>query len=152
MPARNLTFKPNYLYHIYNRGFLKIPIFKTDSDCKKFCDKLNTYSAKFKINICSYALMENHFHFLISQKKDGNVKNFMRILQQSYATYFNIKYHRKGALFEGRFKANPIDKITYFTEMQKYIANNPIKALKNMPYETLIRSSLLKPGHHYPRN
>ncbi len=151
MPIRKITFETSNYYHVYNRGFMKIPIFKTDRDCERFCSKIDFYSIKYGVNILSYALMDNHFHFLISQNTNGSIQNFMQKLQQSYATYFNIKYRRRGPLFEGRFQAKVIDTIDYFIDIQKYISNNPIKALKNVPEGTRIRSSLVKPGLHFER-
>ena len=84
-------------------------------------------------------------------KKEGGIENFMRKLQQSHAIYSNIKYKKKGPVFGGRFKAKPVTKNDYYREIQRYIANNPIKAKISTEENSLINSSstipLYTPGH-----
>lgn len=121
-------FKNHQFYHVYNQGFEKMMIFKTNRDLEKFEYKMEYYSAKYKIFIKDYALMGNHFHLLLKQLQGESVSKFMQKLQQSFAMYSNIKYRRRGPLFNGRFKAKSVTDMEYYLEIQKYIANNPVKA------------------------
>ena len=116
-----------HYYHIYNRGFAKMKIFKNTKDCEKFLKQTEKYSKKYNINILSYALMENHFHFLLTQKEAGAISKFMQKLQQSFGMHFNIKYDRRGPVFDSRFKSKIISDYEYFEEIKKYIYSNPIK-------------------------
>lgn len=103
-------------------------IFVAISDIQKFEYKMRYYSEKYGVRVQDYALMGNHFHFLLMQIRGGDVSKFMQKLKQSYATYFNIKYQRRGPVFDGRFKAKPITDMKYYLEIQRYIASNPVKA------------------------
>ncbi len=95
---------------------------------KRFVRKITYYALKFDIDICSYAIMTNHFHFLIkSRGGEKQIVEFLKRLQQSHSTYFNIKYQRTGYLFESRYKAKATTKKDYFYEVQKYISKNPLK-------------------------
>lgn len=130
-------------YHVYNRGFLKQPIFKNNKDCRRFIALINKYQKKYKIQIESRAMMENHMHFLMIQKDEESIKKFMQYLQMAYALYFNIKYHREGPLFESRFKAKPVTEESYYIEIRRYIANNPLEKVLEITTKgnSLINSS-----------
>lgn len=124
---------PNYC-HVYNRGIEKRVIFNDSEDYNTFTKYLKEYlslpidptTAKrdFTINgrmfkgvphqpknyhtqleLVSYSLMPNHFHLLIREVSNGIVERFMRSLCTRYSMYFNKKYKRTGALFEGPYKS-----------------------------------------------
>ena len=114
-------------------------IFKSDSDCYRFIDAMWFYSKRFNVKLFNYSLMSNHFHFLA---KGEGIGRFMKALGQSYATYFNIKYGRRGHVFDGRYNSIVITKEEYFRGLQKYISMNPVKFMKNMPEGTEINSSV----------
>ena len=61
-------------------------------------------SAKLVEFIC-YCLNPNHFHFLLEQKEDKGIEQFMHRLSTGYTNYFNKKRKRSGALFQGRYSA-----------------------------------------------
>ena len=50
----------------------------------------------------------------------------MHRLGMGYAKYFNLKYTRTGALFEGRYKAVPIRDEAHFIHVPYYIHCNPL--------------------------
>jgi len=78
------------------------------------------------VEIICFCLMPNHFHLLVKQLKDGGISLFMKKLGAGYTGYFNEKYERSGALFQGRFKTKHIDNDAYLTHLTKYIHLNPI--------------------------
>ena len=54
---------------------------------------------------------------------------FMKKINMAYAKYFNIKYERSGALFQGRYKSRHIDEDNYLRHMPHYIHLNPLDML-----------------------
>lgn len=82
---------------------------------------------RFGWSITAWVLMTNHFHLVI-QTPDPNLSKGMQWLNGKYAGWFNRQYKRSGHLFQGRFKSFLIDKETYFTEVQRYVALNPVRA------------------------
>jgi len=56
------------------------------------------------------------------------LSRLMQILQFRYTRNFNIKYKKRGNLFQGRYKAILCDKDSYFMELSSYIHLNPVRA------------------------
>ncbi len=77
------------------------------------------------VEIISYCLMPTHVHFVLQQLQDGGIENFMRLLSNSYACYFNTKYKRKGPLWVGRFKAVLIETDEQLIHLTRYVHLNP---------------------------
>jgi len=122
-----------------------MPIFLTPRDHTRFLDTLKHYldvniDIRFSkssredyikpkeqiVDIVSYCLMPNHFHFLLKQNEDNGIMNFIRKSTNSYAKYFNIKRKRKGPLFEGKFKAVRVESNEQLLHLTRYIHLNPL--------------------------
>jgi len=141
------------IFHILNRGVDKRNIFLDDHDYFRFIHNLFEFNdpspvfnlgyflnrnqsidlrsryvkrRKLIVEILAFCLMPNHFHLLIRQKEDGGITKFMRKLGIGYAKYFNQKYQRIGALFQGRYKAVPVSRGSHFIHLPYYIHFNPL--------------------------
>ena len=53
--------------------------------------------------------MENHYHLLLKELRDGNITKFMRKLNTGMANYINTKYNQVGSLFQGNYKSRVIE-------------------------------------------
>ena len=141
-------------YHIYNRGVDKRNVFIDDYDLERFfqgMDEFNTvnpigslYESSFLdqsvrakrknkslIKFIAYCLNPNHYHFILQQITDGGITEFMKRLNGGYTWYFNNKYKRSGALFQGRFKAVHVDTNKYLLHLSIYVNLNNL--VHNLP-------------------
>jgi len=57
------------------------------------------------VDILAFVLMPNHYHLLVMPRQDDAISLFMKKLNMGYAKYFNEKYDRSGALFQGEYKS-----------------------------------------------
>jgi len=137
MPKIERNISSRSIHHVYNRSVDKQTIFFTDSDYNRFLDKIEQYKVKYNVELLVFAILPNHFHFLIKEpdstpgvekgvEKSGIVE-FIRCLTNAYAKYFNIKYGRSGSLFESRFKSKLVSDDEYFNQLVFYITHNPVK-------------------------
>lgn len=149
MPAKNVvkTYIENGYYHVYNRGVEKRNIFLDKQDCAVLLHYLKMYLAPIdeikklsdlnisvnrfiplnlsqEIDLLSFSLMPNHFHFLLKQSTRDGITKFLRRLATSYVMYFNKKYKRVGALFQGTYKGTLIDSDEYLLHLSRYIHLN----------------------------
>lgn len=149
MPGRIAPLEINEYYHVFNRGVEKRTIFILPREYKRFIRTFYYYQflgikpkfsnfTKSKLNlfnpiqgnklveIVSYCLMPNHFHFLVRQLKTNGISVFVSQFCNSYTKYFNAKYKRIGPLFQGRFKAVRIENDEQLVHVSRYIHINPI--------------------------
>ena len=165
MPTnRKLVFANDEIYHIFNRGVEKRPIFmdkrelargiKTldyyrfanlplklskflalpESEKSKFIQKVHDKNQKV-VQILSFCLMPNHFHFLLKQKKENGISIFAANFTNSYTKYFNTKHERVGPLFQGAFKAVRIESEEQLMHVSRYIHLNPVSSFLVKPEE-----------------
>jgi len=143
------------IYHIYNRGTEKRNIFLDDADYLRFIHDLfefndenpafnigylfnkgyidvrrryieNREKRKLLVEILAFCLMPNHYHLLLKPKKDAGVAEFIKKINGGYAKYFNNKYKRGGALFQGKYKSILIKNESHFIHLPYYIHLNPL--------------------------
>lgn len=141
MPAKNSvkTFIENCYYHVYNRGVEQRNIFLDDLDFRMFLFQLKYYletpskddikqqrrTLSKEIVLIAYCLMPNHFHILLKQLSRNGMTKLLRAVCTNYACYFNRRYNRVGTLFQGKYKAVPIELDPYFLHVSRYIHLNP---------------------------
>ncbi len=93
---------------------------------------LNNFSDTMKL--LAYALMPNHFHFLVQQKENWVIGTFMNSFCTRYTMYFNRKYKRVGPLYQDVYKAVLIAKDEQLLEVSRYIHRNPL-AFQGQPLQ-----------------
>lgn len=142
---RKVKFVNEEYYHIFNCGVDKRIVYQGLSDLDRFfisMQEFNTiepigsiYENRFHKNklgnsvpklvdfIC-YCLNPNHYHFILQQVADKGVEKFMHKLGLGYTNFFNKKYKRSGALFQGKFKAVHINSNEYLLHVSAYVNLN----------------------------
>ena len=78
------------------------------------------------VDIHGWCLMKNHYHLLLSERRAGGVTQFLRKLNVGYANYFNERYARSGALFQGRTKKVLVEREVHFLYILHYLHLNPL--------------------------
>lgn len=117
---------PGAFYHIIQRGNERKDIFISEQDRVKFYEYLAALHTRYKVNIHTYCLMNNHYH-LILETENANLTKAMHYLNTSYTVYFNVKRKRAGHLFQGRYKAILVEADEYLHQLSRYIHLNPVR-------------------------
>lgn len=152
---RKLT-HPNLVSHVTQRAAGKDPLFIEESDYLFMLANLKDISKKRSLDIYAFCFMPNHVHLLLSPRIVG-LQESMRDLFSRYATWFNIKYERKGHLFAGPYRQSVCLDDAYLLAASLYIHMNPVHSgLINDPteyrwssinlYHNEIASSFIRPG------
>jgi putative transposase len=157
MAIRAVAFAPGEIFHCFNRGVDKRTIFEDQLDYVYFLKMLRHFNSsevsgslkslvnKAQINppvtILSYCLLPNHYHLVLRcNDVDGGMSKYMQRVGGGYTMYFNQKYERSGALFQGKFKANHIDSDEYLKHILAYVGfNNTVHSISD---KNLYRASI----------
>jgi len=146
---RKTTFAPGEYYHLYNRGVDKRTVFTRPAEYERFLAYLfllnDTERNRFEyllasrrpiweakphkplVGIGAYCLMPNHFHLYVTPLAEDGVSKFMQRVQTAYTMYFNKKHERSGALFQGTFKSQHVEREGHAKYLFSYIHLNPAK-------------------------
>lgn len=128
MPRTNRKYKPNYYYHIYNRGNNKEQVFLYAEDKRLFISLLYQNIRKTDLLLDCFCIMDNHFHAIIKIGKNPQIlSKCMQRITISYAMQINRKYKRRGHLFEGRYNAKILRYKKDVRNAREYIKKNPVE-------------------------
>lgn len=72
--------------------------------------------------------MTNHVHLLLTPEAADSLPRLMQSLGRRYVRYLNHAHGRTGTLWEGRYRAAPIDSEAYLLACCRYIELNPVRA------------------------
>lgn len=148
-------------YHVYNRGVDKRKIFDADGDVDEFLKCMRIFNrvdpiksikeleyedsecinSSPLVGIVGYCLNPTHFHFILEQLVDGGVSEFVKRVSARHTWVYNKRYKRKGALFQGRFKAKHVEDNNYLLHLSCYVNLNNLVHGIGVPDAELVRSS-----------
>ncbi len=129
------------LYHIIFRGISRQNIFEEAADYVKLKEIIKKAKEETKAEIYAYCFMTNHVHLFLKESTLGDISKIMSKILSHYATWFNIKYQRSGALFSNRYKSEAVEDERYYLGLIRYIHQNPLKAgivqtIEEYPYSS----------------
>lgn len=127
--ARRIT-QARYIYHVFNRATKGVRLFEAPADYFDFHALVRQAQSRTPIRILAYCLMPNHWHFLLWPFSDGDLSSFMKWLCTTHAARWNKArgLTGRGAVYQSRFKSNPIEHEPDLLRVWRYIERNPLKA------------------------
>jgi len=137
------------MYHVFDRGNRREPIFRVDHDFERFLLYLGDEVERRSWQCLSYCLIPNHYHFLV-ETPEPNLSEGMHRLNLRRAKRFNKEYGLLGHVFQGRFGSELIENELYLLSVLRYIARNPVNAglcsdLRDWPWSSYAESVAAAP-------
>jgi putative transposase len=118
------------VYHALNRGVARLPLFEKPADYDAFERVLAEALDRQPIRILAYVLMPNHWHFVLWPEGDHDLTTFCGWLTHTHTMRWHAHYHTSGTghLYQGRFKAFPVEAGDPFYTVCRYVERNPLRA------------------------
>ncbi len=135
----------NQLFHVYNRGNGKQPIFFDRKNYLFFLDKIRTHLLPV-CDLLAYCLMPNHFHLLIKadarslgSPDPDNARTYVQpfskgtqVMLSSYTRAIQKQENITGSLFQQKTKAKQVSSEWSWEDYSllcfRYILYNPVSA------------------------
>lgn len=83
---------------------------------------------RLPMRLTGYCLMSNHFHLVLWPHKDGDLSRWMQWLLTSHVRRYHRHYRGSGHVWQGRFKAFPIQADEHYWTVLRYVERNPLRA------------------------
>lgn len=115
-------------YHVLNRGNGRQQVFFKDGDYAAFLKALAHACLEIDMRVLAYCLMPNHFHLVLWPHGDGDLSRWMHWLSNAHVRRYQQHYKGSGHVWQGRFKAFPIQADAHLLTVVRYVERNPLRA------------------------
>ena len=154
MPRTARASAGGYCYHVLNRGNDRARVFHDEADYQAFLGLMGEAGLRVPMRVIGYCLMPNHFHLVVWPQGDGDLSRWMHWLMTAQVGRHRLIHQTSGHVWQGRFKAFPIQEDNHLRTALRYVERNPLRAelvtrAEDWPWSSLARPSgppALNPG------
>jgi putative transposase len=103
-------------------------VFHKAEDFAAFVRLFDEAHERCPMRVLAYCLMPNHFHLVLWPHEVGDLSRWMRWVQTTHVRRHHEHYHTSGHVWQGRFKAFPIQEDEHLLTVLRYVERNPFRA------------------------
>jgi REP-associated tyrosine transposase len=113
-----------------NRANRRDVIFWNDLDFAAFERVLFQAKSRFEMPLFDFVIMSNHWHLVVRPTAERQLSRFMHWLTMTHTQRWHCAHGTSGtgALYQGRYKALPVQSDRHFLTVAKYVERNPVRA------------------------
>jgi putative transposase len=115
-------------YHVINRGNARATVYHDENDYRAFLTLMKLASERVPMRVLAYCLMPNHFHLVLWSYTDGDISRWMHWLLTAHTKRHHRLRRTSGRIWQGRFKAFPIQQDRHLLTVMRYVERNPLRA------------------------
>ena len=115
-------------YHVFTRGNARQTVFHDSIDFEMFMHLLHRACEERPMRLLAWCLMPNHLHLALRPLGDGGLGPWMQWLLTAHVRYHRRRYATVGRIWQGRFKAFPMQQDDHLLTVLRYIERNPVRA------------------------
>ncbi|MEP6783349.1 MAG: transposase, partial [Acidobacteriota bacterium] len=112
-----------------NRAVRGTDLFKTHRDFDAFASIVREGLIKYPVEVISYEVMENHWHFVLTCPRVVVLSKFMHWFEGKHANHWAGAHRARGRgyVYQGRFKAVPVQTDTSLIRVCRYVERNALR-------------------------
>jgi putative transposase len=111
-----------------SRGNGRATVFHDASDYDAFVELLYRAKKRLPMRVLAWCLMPNHFHLVLLPHRDGDLGRWMHWLLTAHVQRHRWRHGTVGRIWQGRFKAAPIQHDEHLAVVFRYVERNPLRA------------------------
>jgi len=128
MPRKRRVSVGGFCYHVINRGNGRRRVFLDEEDYARFISLVRRACVHAPMRILAWCLMPNHFHFVLWPSADGELSRWMHWLLTTHVVHHAKRHRTTGRIWQGRFKAFPIQDDWHLLRVLRYVERNALRA------------------------
>ena len=97
-------------------------------DYHDFVRLLRQASNRVPMRVIGYCLMPNHFHLVVWPPGNNDLSEWMQWLLTTHVHGYRRRYRGSGHVWQGRFKAFPIERDEHLLTVLRYVERNALRA------------------------
>jgi len=115
-------------YHVINRGNARATVFFESADYRAFLNLMRVACERIRMRLLAYCLMPNHFHLVLYPHEDGDLSRWLHWLLTAHVKRHHRIKKTTGRIWQGRFKAFPVEQDKHLLTVMRYVERNPVRA------------------------
>ena len=130
MPRKKLETPAGFVYHVFNRGSRKGPVFNGSADYLSFTELMEEARRRYSVRIIAHCLMKTHVHLVLWPKIDDTIPYFMQWLEGEHARIWHTRRGTKGtgAVFQSRYGLQMVRNDFQYYATLLYVERNALEA------------------------
>ena len=128
MPRGRRAIHPGVCYHVINRGNRRRRLFHCSADYAAFVALMSQARDLVPIELFAVCLMPNHFHVVLRPADRDSVARWVHWLLTTHAQRYNRAHGVEGRVWQGRYKAFPIESGEHLLTVLRYVERNAVRA------------------------
>jgi putative transposase len=113
-----------------NRGVRRSQLFERPADYEAFLRILCDATDRVAMRVLAFVLMPNHWHLVLWPRADPDLTDYVGWASLKHACQWQ-RVHRTrglGPVYQGRFKALPVQSGEHMLAVLRYVERNPVRA------------------------
>ena len=128
MPRTARTLLAGRYYHLINRGNNQAALFSTPAAYWSFLNLITRAQERTPLAILAGCVMPNHFHLVAAARAAGDVSRWMHWILTTHGQHFHVEHGTSGRVWQGRYKAFPIQHDAHLLTVMRYVERNALRA------------------------
>jgi putative transposase len=130
MPRRPRCATGGFVYHVLNRSVGRATLFDRPADYAAFEKVLRQAQDWLPVRLLAYCIMPYQWHLVPWPERDGDLSEHLRWLTVTHTQRWHAHRHTAGTgpLYQGRFKAFPVQEDEHLLPVCRYVERNPLRA------------------------
>ncbi len=130
MPRRKRLGVAGIPHHVLNRACQRSVLFEDTDDYRAFVNVLTEAKTRVTMRVLGYAVMPNHWHLILWPNEDLQLSRFMHWLTMTHTQRWHTRHGTTGTgpLYQGRYKAIPVQSDEHLLMVMRYVERNPVRA------------------------
>jgi putative transposase len=128
MPRTARAIRGGWCYHVMNRGNNRATVFASQNDYLEFLGLMVEAQSRHALDLLAVCLMPNHFHLVARPAGDLGLSEWVHWLLTTHVRRHHGRRQSSGRVWQGRFKAFPIEQDGHLLTVIRYVERNALRA------------------------